>query len=119
MSNSTRFWYVSEKDLQDEIVYLKEQSCYQLPYNMEVKKYKKILRNIAYWRITKFKVFFLGVVCILMFAGIGIFANAYNKQVWINSSLLLILLIVTAVYGGLYLIVYLIFLIYKTKLSTK
>ncbi len=119
MSTSTKIWSISEKELQEEVAYLRQLPAYQQPFHLQQKEYEKVLRNIAEWQITRFKIIVLGILCLVLFAGIGMFGNAQNNQVWMNYSLIKILLIVTGVYAGLYLLAGIPLRINKTKLSIK
>lgn len=119
MSNKTRMWAVTEQELQDEMVYLKQQPGYQQPIHLQPEMYDKALRNIAYWQITRFKIIALGILCVVLFAGVGMFANAMNKVVWMNYPLLKTLLIIGGIYAGLYLLAGIPLRTNKTKLSIK
>lgn len=119
MAASTRIWAVTEKELQEEMAYLKQLPAYRQPLQMPSDTYTQLLRKIAYWRISRMNIIALGIICLLLIGGTVIVYNAQHQLAWVNHTLLKILLINVGIYGGIYVLAGIPLTKYKTKLFVK
>lgn len=104
MANVGKVWAVSEDELQKEIGYLRQLPEYQKSSHLPQEDYEKLLRKMAYWSITRVNAIALGIITVLLFGGVAAFVNALNNVTWFNWSLIKMLLIIVAIYSGLYLL---------------
>lgn len=119
ISTYTRIWHVSEKELQEEIAFLKQDPAYQLPLHIPYDQYENLLRKIAYWHISRVNIISLGIINLLLIGGSVMVYNARNNFAWMNAVLLKVLLAIIVIHAGIYFLAGIPLNKYKTKLSVK
>lgn len=118
MSYATRIWNVSERELREEVHLLQQEHSYRQPLHMHAERYDRLMRKIAYWNISRFRMGAMGVIVQLFWGAVALVVAWQGRAALSLPVLIRISLVTVATFTTLYLVCAFIFLYHKKKLLT-